>query len=103
MNKQKSKEKIHFLIKISDKIANKIYEKFKKDSKELYLITEWGAVGDYEKAKYVLEFGEKSNDNWFGDISFLETSDDGVFVRLKKKEYKDKLSNFEDVFKVKEL
>ena len=80
----------------------KIHDKFKA-SKELYLITEWGAVGDYNKAKYVLELGEKSDDNWFGDISFLETSEDGVFVRLKKEKYKDKLPNVEDVFSFKEL
>ena len=85
------------LIQISDKKAHKICDKF-KDSNDLYLITEWGAVGIQEKAKYVLELGEKPGDNWFGDISFLETSEDGCLVRLKKEKYKDKLPNVEDIF-----
>jgi len=93
-------KKMKFLIKISDELSHKIHEKF-KDSDDLYLITEWGAVGKQEKAKYVLEWGEKSGDNWFGDISFLEISEDGCFVRLKKKKYKDKLPNVKDIFSFK--
>lgn len=89
-----------FLIKIPHKVANKICDKF-KDNDDLYLITEWGAVGKQEKARYVLELGEKMDDNWFGDISFLETSEDGCFVRLKKEEYKDKLPNVKDIFSFK--
>ncbi len=96
---RESKEQMKVLVKITHKQAMEIYDKL-KDSDDLFLITEWGAVGIPEKAKYVMEW-EENGDNWFGDIGFLETSDDGVFVRIKKDNYKNKLPNMRDVFSFK--
>jgi len=92
------------LLKLTREEADEVYERFQGSNyKELYLIFEWGACGSQEKAKYVLEFGKEKDDNWFGDISFLEASDDGIFVRIKKENYTDKLPNFDDIFKVKRI
>jgi hypothetical protein len=88
------------LFKVTHKQAIELCDRF-RDTDELYLITEWGACGNQKEAKYVLELGEETDDNWFGDISFLETSKDGVFVRLKKEKYKDKLPNVEEIFSTK--
>jgi len=93
----------NILLKLSDEEANKIYDELKDRGHELYLITEWGAAGIIEKAKYVLELGKDRDDNWFGNISFVDSSDDGVFVRLRKEEFMDKLPNFKDVFKIVKL
>ncbi|KKL74526.1 hypothetical protein LCGC14_2064020 [marine sediment metagenome] len=78
-------EKIKALVKITSEQAFEIIDRLEKEERneDLYLITEWGCAGSQEKAKYVMELGKREEPNWFGDISFLETSKDGVFVRLK--------------------
>jgi len=61
------------------------------------LITEWGAVISKD-AEYIVELGGKNEKNYIAPREFLQTGEDGIFVRLKTDGKEIKMPNFEDLF-----
>lgn len=93
-----------FVKKVSNKEAEEIEEHF-KNTKELSLICEYGAVV-FDESKYIIEYSE-NDDIYFATINMLVRGKDGVFVQLKHEVNEaidvDKIPCFNDVFVLKEL
>jgi len=69
------------------------------------LITEWGSLIP-ESAKFIVELGEKTDENYLATIDMLDRGKDGVFVKLRKdvNELSDEnIPSFNDIFMMKEL
>lgn len=98
-----------FVRKISHSEAMKILDENPIDPKThdgiVGLITEWGAVIP-ESAKFIVELGEKTDENYLATIDMLDRGKDGVFVVLRKdvNELPDEnIPSFNDIFTMKEL
>ncbi len=93
-----------FVRKVSNKEAEKIEEHF-KDTKELSLICEYGAV-IFDESKYVVEYCE-NGDIYFASVNMVVSGKDGLFVQLKHEVNEaidvDRIPCFNDVFVLKEL
>ncbi len=93
-----------FVKKVSKKEAEEIEEYF-KNTKELSLICEYGAI-IFDESKYVIEYSS-NNDIYFATINMLVKGKDGLFVQLKHDVNEainpNDIPCFNDVFKIKEI
>ena len=95
---------MEFLKEVSWREADRFLKLAKKKglSKQIFLITEWGAVGIQDKARVVVDLGDEDDKRCFiATMGFLQKSEDGMFVRLMKNGEKIKLPNFKDIFEFK--
>ena len=91
--------KIEFIKKVGWKEAYKFLDEAKKRKIEIGLITEWGSIIPND-VKFIVEFGVNGEADYIATKGFLQRSDDGIFVRLKKDGKEIGLPRFEDIFKV---
>jgi len=93
-----------FCIEVTWKNAQEILKFAEEKNKDIFLITEWGAVGN-DNAKFVVDISDEDCKKcYFATVNMLQKSKDGVFVTLKRDgKEQSPMPNFEDIFEMREL
>lgn len=91
-----------FIKEVSFEEARRFMEEFDKRKMEYGIITEWGATIP-DNADYIVELGSEGEKNYIASRGYLQRSDDGILVRLVKDGKREKMPNFEDIFRIIDL
>ena len=95
--------KFEFIKEVKHEEAIKFLDLAEKRKVKVGLITEWGVVIP-EKANFIVDLGDEGDKKcYIATKGFLQRSEDGIFVRLKKDGKDIKMPEFDDVFEIVDL
>ena len=95
--------KIGICMEVTNEQCFNFMHKLEKKKIEYCLITEWGCTHP-KNSKFVVEFGsdDEFGKYWIATIDCLQTSKDGIFLRLMKDGKKEELPELKDVMRLRE-